>query len=88
MTFAPAAPAPLVYQALKASSGVATLLPWSTPQRDGQFHSAAGCSFATVWQCAMQEGAKAPRLSPGAASPAELWPGRTAASYTTTDTTT
>ena len=48
VTLDPGAAAPLVYQLLKAISGVTASAPLPMPQREGQFHSAAGCSFATV----------------------------------------
>ena len=48
VTLDPGAPAPLVYQLLKAISGVTASVPLPMPQREGQFHRAAGCSFATV----------------------------------------
>ena len=49
-------------------------VPGLIPQRIGQFQSAAGCSFATVWQWAMHDGAKLPRFAPGAASPSLMIP--------------
>ena len=39
-------------------------------QRAPHCHSAAGCSFSTVWQCAMQLGAKIPFLGRPAMLPA------------------
>ena len=47
---------PALYHPLKAACGVRP----SIPQRAGQSQSASGCSFATLWQWAIQEGVNIP----------------------------
>mmetsp|Transcript_3217 Transcript_3217/g.7855 ORF Transcript_3217/g.7855 Transcript_3217/m.7855 type:complete len:100 (-) Transcript_3217:885-1184(-) len=49
-----------VYQAPNVSRGYNDVPPSTMLHRFGQYHSAIGCSFITLWQCAMQLGVNMP----------------------------